>query len=208
MRSLAILLAAAFLGLFAHTLSYGAETSATLKTPHDATDEVSASPAPPDNSSFGTKLFSDVQRVYFAGPSFPASSDGTFGGLFAVDAHSTITIYERYIVRDETDPVTRETLRTVYTYDTLGRFEQIMLPLPHSSFGTKLFSNVRRVYFAGPVFPANSGGKFMAACAGHSTITIYERYIVHDMINPVAGKTFRVVYTYETLGKIEQLIKP
>jgi hypothetical protein len=128
MRSLGILFAAAFLGLFAYALSNGAQTSATFKPPHHATDEVLASPAPPHNSAFGTKLFSNVTRVYFAGPSHPANSDGTFGGLCAEDAHSTITIYERYIVRDETNPGTRETFRTVYTYETLGKFEQLITP--------------------------------------------------------------------------------
>jgi hypothetical protein len=75
-------------------------------------------------AKYGEKLFSHVTRVHFSGPSFPANSDGTLGGL-GTEENGTMTIYEKFIVRDE--PAGDGTVRRiVYPYDKLGKFEQVI----------------------------------------------------------------------------------
>lgn len=77
-------------------------------------------------SKFGAKLFSHVTSVSFAGPAFPVNSDGTLKGLAAPE-NGTIAIYEHYIVSEEpTDD--GGVRRTVYPYDKLGKFEQVIRP--------------------------------------------------------------------------------
>jgi len=78
------------------------------------------------NPALGKLLFTDVARVYFAGPGHPANSDGTLGGLVAED-NSPISIYERFIVREATDGEGR-IYRTLHPYETLGVIEQLIVP--------------------------------------------------------------------------------
>jgi hypothetical protein len=78
------------------------------------------------NPRFGTVLFTDVTSVRFRGPGFPATDEGTFDKL-TTEKGGAITVYERYIVRDvpQTDGAIR---RSVYAYDELGGFEQLLRP--------------------------------------------------------------------------------
>lgn len=76
-----------------------------------------------DESTFGKQLFGNVTSVYFSGPSMPANSDGSFGGLVDDQDSANITIYERFVVRKVVAPDGTVT-RTVEPYDKLGRFEQ------------------------------------------------------------------------------------
>jgi hypothetical protein len=116
-------------------LSVAVAVAANLKGDTTVTD-VAASPTTPlpapvsqtAECAFGKQLFANVIRVHFSGPAMPTNSDGTFGGLtFSDRTAGTITIYEKYIVRDEfcgDGPG----LRTVYVYDKLATFEQLLEP--------------------------------------------------------------------------------
>jgi hypothetical protein len=73
---------------------------------------------------FGKLLFNKVAKVQFTGPSLPTNSDGSFGGL-AADDGKTLAIYERYIVLEERFG-NGQVLRTVYPYDKLGQFQQLI----------------------------------------------------------------------------------
>jgi hypothetical protein len=87
-------------------------------------------PVPPPGTAAETRdavlgklLFTDVVSVHFIGPALPANSDGSLGGLAAGDDGTQMKIYERFIVREATDPA-GTTFRTLYAYETLGRVEQ------------------------------------------------------------------------------------
>lgn len=136
MRSLMICAAVAAGALcLAAGLSIGADgppkaarypTNAPFVSPVDLTHLADAA-EPGSDAAFGRKLFSHVTRAWFSGPSWSANSDGTLGGLVAEDEGSSITIYERYIVRETACP--DQTIhRDVYAYETLGKFEQQIRP--------------------------------------------------------------------------------
>ncbi|MEQ8787309.1 MAG: hypothetical protein RIC55_13470 [Pirellulaceae bacterium] len=77
-------------------------------------------------TDFGPVLFADVTSVRFCGPAFPVKDDDTFNELTA-DKNGSITIHERYIVREvpQADGAIR---RSVYIYNELAGFEQLLLP--------------------------------------------------------------------------------
>ena len=80
----------------------------------------------------------------------------------------------------------------------------------HPVLGRVLFENVTSVHFCGVTFPANSDGSFGGWVVGvdagaESKMTIYENYIVKDILLP-DGTVFRESRPYDTLGYIEQRI--
>lgn len=74
----------------------------------------------------GRVLFEHVTSVHFCGATFPANSDGSFGGWHVGDdagPDSKMTIYENYIVKDAFFP-DGTLFRESRPYDTLGGIEQ------------------------------------------------------------------------------------
>jgi hypothetical protein len=89
---------------------------------------VAVAPSCTATSQFGKPLFANVRKVHFSGPAQPANSDGTFGGLTTGDdAGCSITIYEKFIVR-EVVGANGVGYRDVYAYDKLANFEQAIRP--------------------------------------------------------------------------------
>lgn len=84
-------------------------------------------PAQAGDAVLGDLLFTDVVAVHFIGPALPANSDGSLGGLAAGDDGTQMRIYERFIVREATDPEGK-IYRTLYAYETLGKIEQRLAP--------------------------------------------------------------------------------
>jgi hypothetical protein len=101
--------------------------SLVVPPPPSKTTDVSPQtqpPAAPQFAAFGKVLFADVTSVSFCGPGFPAPADGAFDVLTAEEGGS-ITVFERYVVHDvpQADGAIR---RSVYLYDELGGFEQLL----------------------------------------------------------------------------------
>lgn len=79
-----------------------------------------------DHPVLGRVLFENVTSVHFCGPTFPANSDGSFGGWVIGNDHgakSKMTIYENYIVRETLLP-DGSVFRESRPYETLGNIEQ------------------------------------------------------------------------------------
>ena len=74
-----------------------------------------------------------------------------------------------------------------------------------AALGDLLFTDVVSVHFIGPALPANADGTLGGLAAGDdgTQMRIYERFIVRDATDS-EGRTYRTLYAYETLGKIEQ----
>jgi hypothetical protein len=74
--------------------------------------------------------------------------------------------------------------------------------------GRVLFENVSCVHYEGIEMPANSDGSFggwVAPTEGEGTMTIFENYIVSEVIDS-DGSILRDIRPYDTLGRIEQRI--
>ncbi|QDU36608.1 hypothetical protein Mal4_08950 [Maioricimonas rarisocia] len=83
-----------------------------------------------DHPVLGKVLFEHVTTVHYCDATFPANSDGSFGGWHVGDeygAQSTMTIYENYIVQEHLLP-DGTVFRDSRPYDTLGRIEQRIPP--------------------------------------------------------------------------------
>jgi hypothetical protein len=74
-----------------------------------------------------------------------------------------------------------------------------------AALGALLFTDVVSVHFIGPALPANSDGSLGGLAAGDdgTQMRIYERFIVREATDS-EGSTYRTLYSYEKLGKIEQ----